>query len=684
MIDEAGRKSALRGGRKTDGYWATARLPSTDSPDCCIIIAEGVATALSLWQATAYPTVAALSCGNLRSVAAGIREAYPTAKIVVAADLGNGQTAAAAAATSAGCFLAIPAFDAAMNASFLLQHGKSPTDFNDLHLIAGENEVKRQIAEVLAKVANRANDPSDDAISSGGIAALATLALADWPEPQPIVGAHTLCDYPIDALPPLIQDAVREVQRFTQSPIAMVACSALSVVSLVVQGLVDVRRAEGLTGPSNLFFLVIAESGERKSSNDNHFLPPLRVYEREQATLSAPLVAEYRAELAYCEAKKAGVLESIKRAAKSGRDAPDEARQLAELERRMPEAPLVPRLLYSDATPEALTHGLATQWPAAGILSSEAGNVLGSHGMGRDSMTRYFAILNELWDGKPLRFDRRSTDSFAVKSARLTVALQVQETTLRVFLEQSKGLARGTGFLARFLVAWPASTQGTRLFIEAPTHWPALSRFHGRIAELLTMPLPFQNDVLTPHLLLLTSEARAVWVALHDHIEKALAAGGELSDLRDVASKAADNAARLAALFHVMTAGLDSPISAQTMKAAAQIVAWHLAEARRFFGKMDMPAELGNAMQLDLWLLNYCRMQQVAVVPVSTLQQYGPHRLRTKAILEATLNTLVASGRVRMHRDGRMVSVEVNPVLLHVPSANDSEIKSMDARGQYA
>ena len=103
-----------------------------------------------------------------------------------------------------------------------------------------------------------------------------------------------------------------------------------------------------------------------------------------------------------------------------------------------------------------------------------------------------------------------------------------------------------------------------------------------------------------------------------------------------------------------------------------------------FFGKMDMPAELGNAMQLDLWLLNYCRMQQVAVVPVSTLQQYGPHRLRTKAILEATLNTLVASGRVRMHRDGRMVSVEVNPVLLHVPSANDSEIKSMDARGQYA
>lgn len=35
----------------------------------------------------------------------------------------------------------------------------------------------------------------------------------------------------------------------------------------------------------------------------------------------------------------------------------------------------------------------------------------------------------------------------------LTIALQIQEATLRNFFDQTGGLARGTGFLARFLVA---------------------------------------------------------------------------------------------------------------------------------------------------------------------------------------------------------------------------------------
>ena len=49
-----------------------------------------------------------------------------------------------------------------------------------------------------------------------------------------------------------------------------------------------------------------------------------------------------------------------------------------------------------------------------------------------------------------------------MRGARLTVALQVQEPTLREFFTRSGALARGTGFLARFLVAWPESTQGQR------------------------------------------------------------------------------------------------------------------------------------------------------------------------------------------------------------------------------
>src|SRR3954471_19102059 len=83
---------------------------------------------------------------------------------------------------------------------------------------------------------------------------------------------------------------------------------------------------------------------------------------------------------------------------------------------------------------------------------------------------------------------------FIVRSARLSVGLQVQETTLRSFFDRSNGLARGSGFLSRFLISWPVSTQGSRMYTEPPESWPALSRLHRHIAGLLNTEVPMQPD----------------------------------------------------------------------------------------------------------------------------------------------------------------------------------------------
>ena len=60
----------------------------------------------------------------------------------------------------------------------------------------------------------------------------------------------------------------------------------------------------------------------------------------------------------------------------------------------MPKAPRAPRLKFGDATPEPLTHGLATGGPSAGLISTKAGAVFGSHGMQRESIMRCLTILN--------------------------------------------------------------------------------------------------------------------------------------------------------------------------------------------------------------------------------------------------------------------------------------------------
>jgi putative DNA primase/helicase len=278
---------------------------------------------------------------------------------------------------------------------------------------------------------------------------------------------------------------------------------------------------------------------------------------------------------------------------------------------------------------------------------------------------RNLAQLNVLWDGGNLPIDRRTSESFTVRGARLTMALQVQEVTLRSFFDRSGGLARGSGFLARFLVAWPESTQGSRPFTEPPANWPALAAFNQSIAAILEQPAPVdENGALNPLLLPLSVDAKTAWVTFHDTIESELASGCELYDVRDVASKAADNAVRLAALFQVFGGGAGA-ISAESFESASRIAAWHLNEARRFFGELALPTELADAVRLDRWLIDHCRRQAANIVPRRDVQRnVTPTHLRQKAVLEDALRELIEAGRVRLVQDGRRKEVHVNPALL--------------------
>jgi len=244
------------------------------------------------------------------------------------------------------------------------------------------------------------------------------------------------------------------------------------------------------------------------------------------------------------------------------------------------------------------------------------------------------------------------------------VALQVQEPTLRSFFDKSGALARGTGFLARFLVAWPESTQGFRPFTEAPENWPALATFNRRISAILNQPVPMDDDgALIPPMLPLSPEAKAVWISYHDAIESELASGGELHDVRDVASKSADNAARLAALFQVFEGG-GGAIGADAFERASCITAWHLSEARRFFGELALPVEMANAVRLDKWLIEHCQRERTQEVGKRHVRQHGP--LRDGASLDAAIRELAEHDRLRVEKDGKRISIHLNPALIEV------------------
>ena len=652
LIDGSGRKAALAGrGTKAGGYWAAQSLPDADGLEPLQIF-EGVATALSGKEANGDLSIAALSAGNLLAVVMIMRKRYPIRPLVIGADLvkvtGEADPHAIEAARSAGGKLAIPDFGT--------DRDPDMTDFNDMAQICGKQAVAQAISSASAQMAplpQAADTESVPASEYGG---------NGWPIPQPMAVKVEPELYPIDALPEAIRLAVEEVVGFVKAPLPMVASSALAALSLAAQAHADAKRAEKLHGPVGLFLLTIADSGERKSTCDGFFTKPIREYEEAQAEAAKPILKDYKAAIEAWEAKQGGIKEQIRQLAKGGKPTVSAEQSLRDLEHDMPEVPRIPRLMYADATPEALAFGLAKQWPSGGVVSAEAGIVFGSHGMGKDSVMRNLGLLNQLWDGTSLTIDRRSTESFTVRGARLTVALQVQEPTLREFFNRSGALARGTGFLARFLVAWPESTQGFRPFTEAPANWPNLAAFHRRIAVILDQPAPIDDDgALTPPMLPLTTEAKVAWVEYHNAIEIELCSGGELYDVRDVASKSADNAARLAALFQIFE-GTGGAIGALAFEGASRITAWHLNEARRFFGELALPAELVDAARLDSWLIAHCKQLRTHFVGKNHIRQHGP--LRDGVRLDEAICELAALDRVRLVKEGKRLTIKVNPALV--------------------
>ena len=610
-------------------------------PEGEIYIGEGFATMASVHEATRKSAVVAFDCGNLLPAAKALCAKYPSLKLIFCADddawtAGNpGRTKAEEAAKSVGGSVASPVFAEPRK--------MGATDFNDLAAAEGLQAVRRCIEKAAAKSFK-----------------------PEWPEPQPLVSRIEPEPYPIEALPERLRAAVKEVHSFVKAPLSMVASSAIAALSTVAQALIDVRRDEELSGPVSLFLLNIAESGERKSQVDKMFTRPIQRYEDRKAEEANPLLKDDRAKMAAWESKHTGIKDRIRRAASEGKPTEGYEFELYEHERKRPEPRRVPKLLREDTTPEGLAKRLQHGWPSAGVISNEAGIVFGAHGMNNEFIMRNLALLNKLWDGGRYRSDRSEDGRCRdVRGARLTMGLMVQEQVLREFMRNSKGLARGSGFIARFLICWPESTMGTR-FYQAPAEgMPALNAFNERLEEILECPAPVDEaGALTPAEVTLSPKAKLLWIKYHDGVERDLGQGGDLYDVKDVASKSADNAARLAALFAYFERGTIVPVEQDDFRRAAQIALWHLSEARRFLGEFSMPEDLMKAAHLENWLITQCRKKSATNISRRDIQQYGPYATRDKRALDAVLAELAELGRIREVRTGKKRDIHINPDVL--------------------
>jgi len=492
----------------------------------------------------------------------------------------------------------------------------------------------------------------------------------EWQDPESINAHYEALDYPLEQLPDPLRLLIIEVVDYLQCPIAMAVNSLLGALSLCTQGLVNVARDSQLTSISSLFLLLIAESGERKSACDNLLTKHLKELDIERSKADGEARKQYQREYITWRAELDGAMTAIKRASEKGVVEESLRGRVNVLDLSEPIPPRGTTFLLEDTTPEGLVKVMKRGYPSQGIFSSEAGIVFGSHGMSSDSAMRNMAILNKFWDGESIRVSRQDSDKDVLLSdRRLTLSLAIQASTVRAFFDGSKGLARGTGFGARFLIAWPKSTQGTRLYKEPPTHMKHLEDFRRKTLAIIKTPLTLVDEYtseIQAHKLILTTKAKNVWTQFFNDTEQELRTGGELTNIKDVTSKAADNATRIAALFHVYEHGITGAITEDHMKRACHLMFWYLLESRRFFGEIALPKEIGNATLLDAWLIDYCKDNNVTRISTMLARQLCPNSLRSKAVYEETIKHLTELGRIRTVKEGKKKWLEINPKLLEV------------------
>ena len=146
FINQDGNKRLLTNGQIKGSYSLVG-----DSKQMAegMYLAEGFATAASIYQATGKPVVIAFNAGNLQNVAQTLKQNFPDTVVIIAADNDPSRTGITKAEEAVKILgdqgnIVYPDFTEEQIQRYQEQHGKDkfPTDFNDLHALEGLDSVK--------------------------------------------------------------------------------------------------------------------------------------------------------------------------------------------------------------------------------------------------------------------------------------------------------------------------------------------------------------------------------------------------------------------------------------------------------------------------------------------------------------------------------------------------------------
>ena len=453
--------------------------------------------------------------------------------------------------------------------------------------------------------------------------------------------------YPLHRFPHLAEQAAYEASRELQTPDALTGMTILTALSTSLQGLIDVRLPNGLERPVCLNIAVIANSGERKSGLERIFLQAIHDHDEEAIKEYNVDTERYTADLAYWHAIEKGLASRIRKLTARGESTEEAKESLTRHIAAKPVKPRQRRIHYLNATFRAVLEALNGDGESIAFISDE-GQVLLKSGA-----FQQLGMLNKGWDGaRSLPIDRAHGETLIARNPRVSISMMIQDDILMDYLDQKGKVSRGSGHWARYLFAWPESTQGTRFIRHLTPQWYYLPLFTKRMKEVLAQRDERIKQGRSDRILLkFSSEADDRWIELTNTIEEMIQPNDTFYEIRDASSKAMEIVGRIAALFHYFS-DQEGDISLDTLNRAADVASWHLTEFKRIFSgeykqykARDFGMKLGNYLQR-----RYADEGQMEVEKNEVLRNGVFANVND---LNTALNELCAQGHIRLEQQSR-------------------------------
>lgn len=449
------------------------------------------------------------------------------------------------------------------------------------------------------------------------------------------------CLYPMNAFLVVARDAGNEVSRNVQAPEALIGMSLIHAISMACQGLIDVKLPTGQVRPVSQNLLIIAESGERKSTVSSLLFAPFREADTEAVASHKEKKEAYQAELGAWEAKNKGLRSAVARAISRGQDSDELEARLLEHGRCKPIEPRLRYFMRQDITGKAITEALVGDGESIAISTDEG------HVLFRSEAMSHLGLLNRLWDSPGVLMRDRADENLLAMNPRVSVSIMTQHEPFKAFLDRKGSVAKGSGHWARYLVGWPQSNMGFRMVSSAEPIWEHLPAFQQRIRTLLDRyRTQIESGLIEREVIEFSLDAKSRWVELAQETERMLRQGEYLSDINDFAAKVMEILARLAAAMHYFAEEAGS-ITVDTLNRAFEIVKWHESEYKNLFSPENAaPQDLMDARAVAHYLKTriWRGTWHDTWIPRNEVLRNGPVRKRDR--LAAALDLLQMRGAV--------------------------------------